>query len=102
MVERKCKSGTECHLQKLSNYFSSPVNLEKDSRITGLIGWAALVAFVVGYDIFAIKSKKAETLTRSFWRLSEGKMSKFPVMAAWMIVTFHLMLEKDVRRKITK
>jgi hypothetical protein len=102
MARTRSKNGEAYPLHKLSNYFSSPVNLEKDSRTTGLIGWAALVAFVVGYDIFAIKSKKAETLTRSFWRLSEGKMSKFPVMAAWMIVTFHLMLEKDVRRKITK
>jgi hypothetical protein len=102
MVERKCKSGTEYHLQKLSNYFSSPVELEKDSRTTGLIGWAILASFVVAYDIYAIKSRKAETLTRSFWRLSENKISKFPVLAAWVIITFHLMLEKDVRRRITK
>ena len=102
MAKTKFKNGEAYPLQKLSNYFSSPVDLEKDSRVTGLIGWAALVAFVVGYDIFAIKSKKAETLTRSFWRLSDGKLSKFPVLAAWVIVTAHLMLEKDVRRKITK
>ena len=102
MVERKCKSGSEYPLQKLSNYFSSPVELEKDSRTTGLIGWAILASYVVAYDIYAIKSRKAETLTRSFWRLSESKISKFPVLAAWVILTFHLMLEKDVRRRITK
>jgi hypothetical protein len=102
MAKTKFKNGEAYPLQELSNYFSSPINLEKDARLTGLIGWAALVAFVVGYDLFAIKSQKAETLTRSFWRLSEGKVSKFPVLAAWMIVTAHLVIEKDVRRKIVK
>jgi hypothetical protein len=102
MEERKCKSGSEYPLQKLSNYYSSPINLEKDSRASGLIGWALLFAFVVAFDAYAMKTKKIETLTRSFWRLSEGKMSKAPVLGAWLIVTFHLMLEKEVRRKIYK
>lgn len=102
MGEKKYKSGTAFPLQKLSDYYSSPIDLEKNGRISGIFGWALLAAYVVGYDLLAIKTKKAETLTRSFWRLSEGKMSKAPVLGLWMIITFHLMLEKDVRRKINK
>lgn len=100
MEERKYKSGSAYPLQKLSNYYSSPIDLKKDERISGLVGWALLAATVVAYDAYAIKTKKAETLTRSFWRLSEGKISKTPVLGAWLIVTFHLMFEKKVRRKV--
>lgn len=102
MAERKFRSGTAYHLQKLSNYYSSPIDLRKDERFSGLIGWLILMGYVVAYDIYAMKTKKAETLTRSFWRLSEGKLSKGPVLGAWLAITFHLMLEKEVRRKVYK
>lgn len=102
MGEKKYKNGTAYHLQKLSNYYGSPIDLERNGRISGIFGWALLASYIIAYDIFAIKTKKAETLTRSFWRLSEGKISKAPVLGIWLIVTFHLMLEKDVRRKINK
>lgn len=102
MEETKYKSGEVFPLQKLSNYITSPINLQKDQRTSGLFGWALLLAVVIAYDAYAIKTKKAETLTRSFWRLSEGKMSKAPVFGAWGIITAHLMLEKSIRRKISK
>jgi hypothetical protein len=96
------KSGEEPPLQKLFNYYSAPIELEKDERTTGLLGWALVLGLVVAYDTYAMKTKKVETLTRSFWRLSEGKMSKAPVFGAWIVITAHLMLEKNVRRKIAK
>ncbi len=102
MEEIKSKSGEAFPLQKLSNYITSPIDLQKDQRTSGLIGWALLLGVVIAYDAYAIKTKKAETLTRSFWRLSEGKMSKAPVFGAWGIITAHLMLEKSIRRKISK
>jgi hypothetical protein len=102
MDEKKSKNGSEYHLQKLSSYITAPIDLEKDQRRTGLIGWAILIGYVIAYDVYAIKTKKVETLTRSFWRLSEGKMSKASVFGAWAIVTSHLMIEKNVRRKISK
>ena len=102
MAERKFKSGTAYHLQKLSNYYSNPIDLKKDHRTSGLLGWLILLGYVIAYDAYAMKSKKAETLTRSFWRLSEGKISKAPVLGAWLVVTFHLMFEKQVRRKVYK
>ena len=102
MVEKKSRSGTEYHLQKLYKYYSNPIDLKKDSRLSGLIAWLGLMAYVIAYDTYAIKTKKAETLTRSFWRLSEGKLSKAPVLGAWLTITFHLMLEKEIRRKVYK
>ena len=102
MVERKSKSGTAYPLQKLSSYYSSPISLEKDNRHSGLFAWLILLAYVISYDTYAVKTKKSETLTRSFWRLSEGKISKGPVLGAWLVVTFHLMFEKKFRRRIYK
>jgi hypothetical protein len=98
----KSKNGEEHPLQKLYNYYSSPIDLQKDERTSGLIGWVLVAGLVIAYDAYAMKTKKAETLTRSFWRLSEGKMSKAPVFGAWAILTSHLLLEKKVRRKIFK
>lgn len=101
-AEKKYKSGLEYHLQRLSNYFSSPIELEKNGRLSGIIGWGTLAALIIAYDIYAIKSEKIETLTRSFWRLSESKIAKFPVLVSWAVLTLHLVAEKDIRKKISK
>lgn len=102
MARTKSKNGEASPLQELYNYFSSPVNLEKDERISGLIGWAAIISFVVAYDIYSIRSRKIETLTRSFWRMSEHKVMKFPVLTTWILLSVHLMAEKGIRRKVNK
>jgi len=99
MEERKYKSGSAYPLQKLFNYYSSPIDLKKTNAKSGLLGWALLASTVIAYDIYAIKSQKVETLTKSFWRLSEGKGSKAPVLGAWLIISFHLMFEKHVRKR---
>jgi len=99
MVEKKYKNGTEYHLQKLYNYFSDPIVLEKDSRISGGYAWLAMFAAIVAYDIYSIKSKKTETLTRFFWRQTENKVSSLAPLAIWSGLTIHLLLEKSIRRK---
>ena len=100
MEKIKSKNGEAPPLQRLYNYYSSPIDLQKDERVSGLIGWLLVAGLVIAYDVYAMKTKKAETLTRYFWRISEGKISKAPVFAAWTILTAHLVLEKKVRRKI--
>ena len=67
MAKTKFKSGEALPLQKLSDYYSSPRLLDKDERVSGLYAWLALLAAVAAYDAYAIKTKKAETLTRFFW-----------------------------------
>lgn len=101
MAEKKSKSGTEYHLQKLSNYFTQPVILEKNQSKTGVIGWLGLVGVIVLYDAYAIKSKKIETLTRSFWRHTENKTGQSIFIGAWLGLTFHLLFEKMIRKKIS-
>lgn len=100
MAKIKFRNGEVFPLQKLCNYYTNPINLDKQNKKTGLIGWFILAAYIILFDIYAIKTKNVETLTRSFWRLSEGKLTKFPVFIAWGVITAHLMLEKQVRKKI--
>ena len=99
MAEKKSKSGTAFHQQKLSKMLSNPVNLEKDDRVSGLIGWLGLMSIIIIYDIYAIRTKKIETLTRSFWRHTEKLMGKSIFIGAWLGLTFHLLLEKMIRKK---
>ena len=71
MVVKKSTSISVFHPQKLFNYYSNPIELKKDERISGSYAWLAIIASVLAYDIYAVKTKKAETLTRAFWRSTE-------------------------------
>jgi hypothetical protein len=102
MEDRKFKSGRAYLLQRLYNYYTQPIELNKDSRTTGLIGWLFLALIVIAYDLYAIKTKNIETLTRAFWRMTEKPLSRIPFMVLWMVLTFHLIFEKDIRRKRTQ
>lgn len=99
MDNKEFRSGQESHLQKLYNYYTQPISLDKDERISGLIGWVLLLAIIVSYDYYAIKSKKIETLTRFFWRHTEKGFTKPLPIFLWTILTAHLLFEKDIRRK---
>lgn len=98
-VDKRFFNGSECHLQKLFNYYKSPVVLGKDERTTGFVGWLALAAIVIAYDAYAIKTRKIETLTRSFWRSTEKKSTGSAMIGLWLLITFHLLLEKELRKK---
>ena len=99
MVERKSKNGKAFRLQKLSDYYSSPISLDKDHRISGIYAWAFLFGSVVAYDIYAIKTQKAETLTRAFWRITEKPIKSLVPITMWVGLTAHLLIEKEVRKK---
>lgn len=99
MEEKKFKNGTEYHLQKLFNYYSSPINLQKDERVSGTFGWIALLSIIAAYDIYAIKTQKVETLTRSFWRLTDKPLKSIIPLTAWAALSVHLLAEKSIRRK---
>ena len=98
MEKTRFKSGEALPLQKLYNYYSSPVILEKDERISGAYGWIGIIAAIVAFDAFAIKTKKIETLTRFFWRSTESPIKSLIPISAWLVLTAHLLLEKDIRR----
>lgn len=98
MEKIKFKNGEALPLQKLSNYYSSPIILDKDERVSGLYAWLALLAAVAAYDAYAIKTKKVETLTRFFWRSTEHPTKSLVPISIWLLVTGHLLLEKNIRK----
>jgi len=100
MVVKKFKSGTECLRLKLSNITCAPLILEKEERKSGITAWGALVLGIIAYDVYAIKSRKIETLTRSFWRLTEKPLTAIIPVGVWLGLTFHLLIEKLVRKSI--
>lgn len=98
MVAKKYKNGMEFLQQKLSNAFSTPLILDKQDRKSGSIAWSGLALGIIVYDIYAIKSKKIETLTRSFWRLTEKPLTGSIFTGVWLGLTFHLLIEKLIRK----
>lgn len=99
MEEKKLKNGMVFHQQKLSNYYRSPINLEKDNRISGAYAWLAVGGLIALYDTYAIKSKNVETMTRAFWRATESPAKSIIPVAAWTLLSIHLLAEKKIRRK---
>jgi hypothetical protein len=98
MVVKKYKNGTESLRLKLSDAISTPLILEKQERKSGTIAWGGLALGIIAYDIYAIKSKKIETLTRSFWRLTEKPLTGSIFIGVWLGLTFHLLIEKLIRK----
>lgn len=77
------------------------LNLDKD-RLSGSIAWVALAVGILAYDIYAIRTKRIETLTRAFWRLSEKQLTSVFLNGAWLGLTFHLLIEKSLRKLFYK
>lgn len=98
MVVKKSKNGMASLQHKLSDAFSTPLILDKQDRKSGTIAWGGLALGIIAYDIYAIKSKKIETLTRSFWRLTEKPIEGSLLIGAWLGLTFHLLIEKQIRK----
>jgi ABC-type transport system involved in cytochrome c biogenesis permease subunit len=57
------------------------------------------LSYVVAYDTYAIKSRKIETLTRSFWRSTEKTIPGAIFIGVWITLSFHLLIEKPVRKR---
>jgi hypothetical protein len=74
------------------------VELEEFKKIPGDFAWIALAAGIVAYDVFAIKTKKAETMSSAIWR-SLAHPIKSPLAALiWLSLTWHLFGNKQARK----
>jgi hypothetical protein len=75
-----------------------PLNFDVLDRKSGLPAWFILAFAVIVYDTYAIKSEKIETLTRSFWRITEKSKLGNIFTGVWLGLTFHLLIEKSVKK----
>jgi hypothetical protein len=92
------KSLGEYPLRKLFDIIFRPVNLDKNEPFSGIFGWLVLGLYVIFFDIYAIKSRKIETLTKSFWRITEKIFPGSILIGVWVILSLHLLIEKQARR----
>lgn len=81
----------------LYDSFRNKPILEKQTT-SGAFAWLSLALLILAYDIYAIKSRKIETLTKTFWRLTEKQTNKIMLFGAWLVLTFHLLIEKPLRK----
>ena len=98
MVVKKLKNGTEFLQLKLSEAVKAPLVLDKADKKSGSVAWGGLALGIIAYDMYAIKSKKIETLTRAFWRLTEKPLTASIFIGVWLGLTFHLLIEKLIRK----
>lgn len=80
-----------------SKLFMAP-SLEKDSA-SGVFAWASMLLAILAYEIYAIRSKKIETLTKFFWRITEKSILGSVFTGVWLGLTFHLLIEKSLRKQ---
>lgn len=88
--------------KKITNYLSTPVHLEKDHRKSAFWVWMLFIAIAIVYDFFAIRTKKRESLTRTFWRHTDHPIKGTFALGLWLSITAHLILEKPLRRRKSK
>lgn len=86
----------EYPLLGLFKKISTAPSLDKD-RKSGIVAWSLLLTAILAYEIYAIKSKKIETLTKTFWRLTEKQPTNSIFTGVWLGLTFHLLIEKSLR-----
>ena len=77
-------------------------NLKKlfEEQLSGVFGWLFVIGVIVSYDAYAMKTKKAETLSSAFWRWSSHPIGAFVTTATWAALTHHLLI--DNRLKLLK
>lgn len=69
-------------------------------KIRGEYAWVVMALSILTYDLVAIKTKKAETMSSAIWRSLEHPI-KFPLTSlAWGIATYHLFSSQPARKSI--
>lgn len=62
----------------------------QNEKLTGMTAWALMSLGIFIYDMFAIRTQKAETMSGALWRLLKYPVKSVPLVGIWGIVTYHL------------
>lgn len=54
-----------------------------------LVGWGALTAVVVAYDVWALKTRH-RTMSKGFWLAVRDPRLRWVVVPLWLALTYHL------------
>lgn len=73
---------------------------KEEDKVRGDIAWAVMALSITLYDVYAIKSKKAETMSGALWRSLKHPF-KFPIATIiWGVLTYHLFAGRNARTSI--
>lgn len=72
----------------------------EEGKIPGELAWALMAFGIFTYDMIAIKTKKAETMSSALWRSLNHPVKSPLAILAWGILTHHLFVNKNARKSL--
>jgi hypothetical protein len=70
------------------------------NKIKGDYAWLVMGLSILIYDLLAIKTKRAETMSSAIWRSLEHPIKTPLVTLIWLKLTHHLFFNKNARRAL--
>jgi len=75
--------------------------MNKTKRITtGEYAWITMAFAIATYDIIAIKTKKAETMSTALWQALQDPFKLPLTVLSWSVLIHHLFLSKNARDSV--
>jgi hypothetical protein len=70
------------------------------NKIPGEYAWGIMSLGILLYDLTAIKTKKAETMSSALWRSLQHPVKLPTTTIVWLIITHHLFVSANARSSI--
>lgn len=66
---------------------------KEEGKPSGAFGWLLIFAVATTYDIYALKTRKVETLSNAYWRWSRHPVGGLVTAGAFAAIAFHLIID---------
>jgi len=70
------------------------------TKISGEYAWVLMALGIFSYDMFAISTKKFETMSSALWRSLQHPIKSPVAIFSWIVLTHHLFASKPARASI--
>lgn len=71
--------------------------LDTIHKLDGLYAWMLMAIGIMGYDLYAIRSGKAETMSSALWRTLQHPGKSIVPIVVWGTITHHLFGNRNAR-----
>ncbi len=71
-----------------------------EQKVHGDYAWVVMALCILGYDLWAMNTKKAETMSSALWRSLEHPMKSPFLLLSWGVLTHHLFMNKRARKSL--
>jgi hypothetical protein len=69
-------------------------------KIPGEYAWGIMTLGILLYDLTAMKTQKAETMSSALWRSLQHPIKLPTTSLVWLIITHHLFVSANARKSI--